>query len=245
MLTVVLLYIALCALLHIHVYGESGITNYECADKSVCDDQCQKLAAYFESEGKATGWGIRHPSLSRHYSQVQCKVCVEIGVARGELAHYLIRHNPHIEEYHGIDPFLGNYDKSDAMSNELAKWNTSTAWAATVQNALKSFGCKFRLHYGLSTARAPDFPKNSIDCIFIDGDHTFEGVKTDIMTFSPILKPGGYYFFDDVSYQFPGTTKAVETFVEKNSLEIVQVNKHNNYRVRKPTDENQALDFNW
>lgn len=33
--------------------------------------------------------------------------------------------------------------------------------------------------------------------IFVDGDHTYEGVRRDIMNYYPMLKPGGYMVFHD------------------------------------------------
>jgi predicted O-methyltransferase YrrM len=33
--------------------------------------------------------------------------------------------------------------------------------------------------------------------VFIDGDHSYEGVKADFELYSPMLEPGGYLVFDD------------------------------------------------
>lgn len=38
----------------------------------------------------------------------------------------------------------------------------------------------------------------TIDFMFIDGDHTYEGVKADFYNFSPLVKPGGYVAFHDI-----------------------------------------------
>jgi predicted O-methyltransferase YrrM len=37
----------------------------------------------------------------------------------------------------------------------------------------------------------------SIDILFIDGDHSFNGALNDFINYSPILSPGGYVIFDD------------------------------------------------
>ncbi len=222
----------------------TGIAKFQCANETECDSSCTKMYDKFRAE-YSHGWAVRHPSIGHWYRELGCKVCVEIGVARGELAEYLLKHVPQIEEYHGVDPFLGGYDSTDAMSKILSSMNSSLVWSQAVLRVLRDHGCKFRLHYGLSTVVYKDFPPNSVDCIFIDGDHTFEGVKADIVKWSPIIKAGGYYFFDDVTHQYPGTVKAVDTFVEKNKLFIRQMNKHNNYYVQKPENTSVVLDFNW
>ena len=37
-----------------------------------------------------------------------------------------------------------------------------------------------------------------IDFLFIDGDHSYEGVKADFENFSKLVKPGGYIAFHDI-----------------------------------------------
>lgn len=37
-----------------------------------------------------------------------------------------------------------------------------------------------------------------IDFLFIDGDHSYEGVKTDFMTYSPLVREGGLIGFHDI-----------------------------------------------
>ena len=218
----------------------SQITNYRCANESVCDQNCSAMHNKFKKE-YSYGWAIRHPSLIKHFQAFNCQVIAEIGVARAELSHALLKNIPSIVEYHGIDPFIGGYDKSDAMSKELAEVNASAIWANGILRVVNDFGCKFRLHHGLSTVVYKDFPPASLDCIFIDGDHTFEGVRSDIKLFAPIVKRGGYMLFDDVSRQFPGTVRAVNTFVRVNKLKLVPINTHNNFYVKLP--EAQAVDI--
>jgi predicted O-methyltransferase YrrM len=43
-----------------------------------------------------------------------------------------------------------------------------------------------------------EFFKQPIDMLFIDGDHTYEGVKRDFELYRPLLKPGGIIAFHDV-----------------------------------------------
>ncbi len=39
---------------------------------------------------------------------------------------------------------------------------------------------------------------NPLDLLFIDGDHTFEGVRSDFEVYSPLVKPGGMVAFHDI-----------------------------------------------
>ncbi len=39
---------------------------------------------------------------------------------------------------------------------------------------------------------------DKLDILFIDGDHTYEGVKRDFELWSPLVKPGGHVVFHDI-----------------------------------------------
>ena len=42
------------------------------------------------------------------------------------------------------------------------------------------------------------FEKKTIDFVFIDGDHTYEGVKSDFLNYGPLVRPGGIIGFHDI-----------------------------------------------
>jgi len=50
-----------------------------------------------------------------------------------------------------------------------------------------------------------NFNNNSIDCIHIDGDHSYEGVKNDLKLYWNKIKSGGYIINDD--YHWNGVKK--------------------------------------
>ena len=57
------------------------------------------------------------------------------------------------------------------------------------------------------------FENNSFDVIYIDGLHTYEGVKKDIEMWLPKIKTGGYICGHDYeSKHFSGVKKAVDEF---------------------------------
>ena len=138
------------------------------------DYSCHAASKKIQSD-YSRGWAIRHHSIGQHYRLQNCTVVVEIGIARAELSTYLLKHVPGIREYHGVDPFVGGYDGKDAMSTSGFANFSSVDWAAGVLYNMKSFGCRFLLHYGTSLTMAAHFSNRSIDCIFIDGDHTYNG----------------------------------------------------------------------
>ncbi len=57
---------------------------------------------------------------------------------------------------------------------------------------------------------AEELSAKQIRFLFIDGDHTQEGVQKDIDLFFPLLVPGAVVVFDDFTDAFPGLVKALD-----------------------------------
>jgi len=56
-----------------------------------------------------------------------------------------------------------------------------------------------------------------IDILFIDGDHSYEGVINDFTLYFPLLEEGGYVIFDDYAdYKFSPQVKHAVDYVVKN-----------------------------
>ena len=231
-----------CFLL-IALTAASTSDKYKCANSTICDSLCMEVVKKFEKD-YSHGWAVRHNSIGQFFKKFECKTVVEIGIARGELSHYLLTHAPMIDNYNAVDPFIGGYDDAnDSMSVELKQANLSTTWAHAILHKMRDFGCRFKLHHGMSDQMVSHFLPNSVDCIFIDGDHRYEAVRQDIQIWEPIVKPGGVFFFDDYSWNFKGVIKAVDEFVDNNHLEFQKVNRHNNYFVMKPVDRPLNMTF--
>lgn len=90
--------------------------------------------------------------------------------------------------------------------------------------------------------READYP--SVDMVFIDGDHSYDGCKDDIMLWIPNLKPGGIMAVHD--YQkamipdnpdgphprpWPGVDRAVDEFLIGKYEEILRVDSLIAFRV--------------
>lgn len=74
-----------------------------------------------------------------------------------------------------------------------------------------------------------------IDFLFIDGDHTRNGVFKDFNNFSKLVKSGGYIAFDDyLDYQYsPEVKDAVDTIVSGLNTEEYEVIGSLNYDLLK------------
>ena len=66
-----------------------------------------------------------------------------------------------------------------------------------------------------NTQAAPQIADGTIRFLFIDGDHTYEGVRKDLELFAPKLCGDAIIVFDDFSDNFPGLLVAVDEFLNR------------------------------
>jgi hypothetical protein len=80
-----------------------------------------------------------------------------------------------------------------------------------------------------------DIPDDSLDAVFIDGDHSYEAVIQDLPFWWKKLRVGGWLLGDDYASCCPGTTQAVDDFTRANNLNIEFLTKGNgnNYPIYK------------
>jgi GR25 family glycosyltransferase involved in LPS biosynthesis len=62
---------------------------------------------------------------------------------------------------------------------------------------------------GDSSHLASLYADNTLDFVFLDGDHSYEGITKDIQAWLPKLKPGGILAGDDFSTHFPDVIHSV------------------------------------
>ena len=62
--------------------------------------------------------------------------------------------------------------------------------------------------------------------LFIDGDHTKDGVKKDIELFFPRLEKGSIVVFDDYFDGYLGLIEAVDEILEKYNFDRVFYHRH-------------------
>jgi hypothetical protein len=73
------------------------------------------------------------------------------------------------------------------------------------------------MHNGLSHETLAGFPDDHFDWIYIDGDHSYEGVSRDARVAATKVKPGGHLVFNDFAHADPylgsyGVHRAVTEF---------------------------------
>lgn len=215
-------------LLFMNVFAILESKEFICAGNysTTCKNECIGLYNLFEKENPRIMWHNHYLEVVRAFKMHRIRRSIEIGVLRGDLSKALLVGIPHLEHI-AIDPFIGGYDEKDSMSIRLKQTNASLDWANALLYTMSEFGCRFKLLHGFSADMVRHFSVGTIDCVYIDGDHTYSGVAADIKMWGPIVRPGGMIVFDDYgdgpAASFPGVVQAVDEFVAANKLQLMKL----------------------
>lgn len=208
-----------------------------------CTGSCSDMRAFIRSEREASSWQAYYGDVARYLerhgvaSGNESAVMVEVGTAYGGLSCHLLRHFPFLH-IHAVDPFLGGYDdaadvlssfySSRAALRGISADAFSQLWADALAFDMRAeFGCRFHLHHGRSRNVSAAFPARSIDAIFIDGDHTLEGVVADIEAWTGVVKLGSNLLFNDYSDAFPGVMRAVDELAHATGQIVIDLGHSN------------------
>jgi hypothetical protein len=150
-------------------------------------------------------------------------IICEIGVFKGDFSKFL-KDNLDPKELHLIDIFEGMMCSGDKDGNNIIYSDLSRDYENLLtffQNDKSVF-----LHKGKSFDILNGFEDNYFDIIYIDGDHTYEGVKKDLeVSLKKIKKTGFICGHDYTQDKFPGVVKAVSDFKLQNNFEISHLTK--------------------
>ena len=148
----------------------------------------------------------------------------EIGVYTGAVSAALLRRFTSLRlwmvdswaTYPKDHPGWKTKDRAVRITQQEQDENYQTAVAVTEFAADRRVVCRMS-----SQAVAEQFCMTPLDFVFIDGDHSFAGVKLDISLWYQKVKPGGLLTGHDYgSERYTGVTAAVDEFAEQNGLPI-------------------------
>lgn len=157
-----------------------------------------------------TNSGIHLPKLLTNYDTNITGI--ELGVWYGNNSGYLLQECDNIKLLYGIDPYLPYQDWNRYVTESNIKEIRNTAIAN-----LKHFDDRFNLIEATAVDARKYFITESIDFIFIDGDHSFEMCYQDLNLYYDVVKRGGIFSGHDFS--LPGVNLALAKFRKENNIE--------------------------
>ena len=141
------------------------------------------------------------------------KTGAEIGVFWGETFFYLLDNLPDLKLI-GVDlwkPVTWG-DKSDEGYREYSEFPMEKYYRDVITRA-KNYNERAIIYKEDSVKAADKEIDRSLSFIFIDGDHTKEGVERDLLAWMPKIKPGGYLMGHDI--HMPGVKAVVDKYIKQ------------------------------
>lgn len=123
------------------------------------------------------------------------KTMIEIGSFVGEST---VLFAQSFKEVIAIDPFLADYDPADPTSYLFEFKNVYQTYLERTGDHQNIKTIVFTSNDALEQLKGLQF-----DFVYIDGLHTYEGVKTDIINYLPLVKTGGVIGGHDYTDKIP------------------------------------------
>ena len=157
--------------------------------------------------------------LARYFNKLGFKVGAEIGVKKGDYALVLCKEIPGLK-YYGIDSWGGDNPKhKNYGKHEYAKKVLSPYDATLIKK--------------LSMDALGDFENGSLDFVYIDANHRFDYVVSDIIGWTKKVKKGGIISGHDYKVaKTCGVIPAVDGYVTGHRLGL-----------KLTTDESEGLSW--
>lgn len=146
-------------------------------------------------------------------------VGAEIGVCLAASTELFVKNVPNIKKYYAIDNYPSYTDWNGADFNE----ERQALMKQYAIDVLKPYKEKIEFVYENSSDFADSIENESLDFIFIDGDHSYEGFTKDLNNYFPKVKKGGIISGDDII--LTSIDKGLKDFFAENKLEIKTNNK--------------------
>lgn len=159
-------------------------------------------------------WAIYYGVFGKIINDNNYKNIVEVGIGYGTHAKFILN-NSNIDCLYLIDPI--QYYENDGFATDIINQtpeiigNNFNELHELITKELSPWNDKYKLFRTASLSVTNDQIKdNSVDCIFIDGDHSYEAVLNDLRFWWVKLKSGGQILGDD--FWMDSVKNAVDKF---------------------------------
>lgn len=121
--------------------------------------------------------------LADLFAELGFKTGVEVGVERGRYSEILMKANPQLTLY-GVDPYVAYKGYTDFVRQTTIDKNKQEA-----HDRLKFENYHFVEKFSIPASE--DFEDESLDFVYLDGNHDFQNVVNDLAVWSKKVKKGG------------------------------------------------------
>lgn len=162
-------------------------------------------------------------------------VGIEIGVHLGEFSKILIDTcKPKL--FYAVDPWIVFEDpkyENAIYGKQFNQKQLDQRYEFVKQKFQNDKSVKIIRDYSFNAVKL--FEDCFFDWMYLDGDHSYQGVLSDLENFGQKIKPGGYIIGDDYKkgkWWKDGVIKAVDDFVADNKFDIIET-KYEQFVLKK------------
>ena len=154
-------------------------------------------------------------------------VGVEIGVCLGVTTESFLNNIPNIKKIYAVDnyPTFVDWNGGDmnAERQELMKQYAKTL--------LTPFGDRVEFCYESSTEFGKTLKEESLDFVFIDGDHSDEASYADFWMYYPLVKKGGIFAGHDIVLE--SVKNSLKSYLGENFSKVITVSNNAWYMIKE------------
>ncbi|KKM97858.1 hypothetical protein LCGC14_1163770 [marine sediment metagenome] len=162
-------------------------------------------------------------------------VCAEVGVFDGTFSRFIYEVTQparlHLIDIWADISYEGEWCTNDG--NALKNLATvSTMFREPIKQG------RVMLHQGRSAYLLSLFPDRYFDWVYVDADHSYQGVARDLLEAEAKIKPGGFLAGHDYAteeqganlrHYYPGVINAVNDFCQKRGWKVICISKQGEY----------------
>jgi len=176
-----------------------------------------------DNDAETGGWATYYYGvLSKVINDNNYTRVAEVGIGHGTHAKQLLK-NTAIDKLYLIDPMV--FYPNDAFANAIMEHepeiagNNFNEFAELIRNELSPWKDRYTWFRQPSLTITNDqIPDGSLDCVFVDGDHSYAAVLADLAFWWKKVGPGGQLLGDD--FWMGDVAGAVNEFANRNGLKF-------------------------
>jgi len=160
-------------------------------------------------------WEVLDKLIKKNHFQY----VAELGCKNGNTTEFLLANNPELDMI-AVDLFLSQPAQAGVEGGETYEdWNFN-AIKEEFERRMKPFWNRIDLLHMSTVQAAEKLSNTQFDLVFIDADHSYNGVATDIQMWLPKVRSGGIVAGHDYSTKWPSVQRAVADNLPINEIQL-------------------------
>lgn len=183
----------------------------------------KKIGLHKGNPHKLTGF-VRE-DMYRLFAELGFTTGAEIGVEKGKNAQTMFEIIPNLKLY-AVDPYKQHARCSNEATSYLRHWDDRYLRMVKRQAQKRLQDKNAVIIEKFSEDAAKDIPDNSVDFVYIDGDHSYDFVMLDIIIWGRKVRKGGivcghdYFYDNNKEGRRAKVTQAVNDYTRVHNIEF-------------------------